>query len=254
MSNTPKKWFTVRDIAYDALMDLGEDETHLPRFIHFGLNEAKRFHIDQGKCVKTDKFKLLPHKAIKLPDDFVDWVKIGFKKGDKVITFTHDKNIALHHETVAGKKVENAAEDTNIFDIETVEGAYAFHIFGNDAPIYGLASKDNGQGYFRVHYEAREIQCKTRVPKETEILLEYISDGWDPEKVTYVLPLATDLIRKYILFQHHLHKDNVPGFKINMYREEYLQELDDVSWRMFDLTVEDVQELIIESYVPVPQF
>jgi hypothetical protein len=260
MAKDNKKWGTVKEAAYHALADLGETEARAEQFIHWALNGAKTFHIDQAKEVRTEILDLTAHKSIILPDSYVDWVKVGIKCGDTVKTFTHDTSIATHFDCVAGVKQENLPcyDEVDLFELDTSSDTHLFHNilatdFGVDIPVFGLAYKSNGLGYFTVHREVGEIQFRAIMPKNSKIYLEYISDGWDPNKETVINPLAFDLVVKYVHWQNKLFNVNAPRSHVAEMERLYWDEFDRVQYRLFDMTVEDVQEVFRQSFIATVQ-
>ncbi len=254
-----KKWKKVSEAVFAALMDLGETDARFEQFLHWALEGAREWHNDLAKEVKTTSLSMTPHKSIVLPDDYVDWVKVGIKCGNVIKTFTHDHNISLEHDCEDGKKTANKdCENVNLWDLEVTGNSYLFHNYqgadnGVDTPIYGLAYKDNGLGYFTEHRNTGEIQFRSIVPSNSKIYLEYISDGWDPNEETLINPLAFQLIVKYIHWKNKLHNPNIPRSHVQEAKDEYWEEFSRVSWRMFDLTVEDVQEIAREAFVATVQ-
>lgn len=242
------KWGTVLEAAQSALMDIGEDNSRIMQFVHWGLEGARDWHMDMSRSVKTKVLTMTDYKAIKTPSDYVDWVKVGVKCGGIIKTFTHDNNIALHHDIVDGKKIENKdCQDVDIWDLATTDTMVPF--YGADEPIFGLAYKDNGLGYFNEHHEAGEIQFRTKIPKTAKIILEYVSDGWEPNKTTLLHPYAFKLITLYIHWMNLKHNKSNPRSHVQEAKNEYWDEFDRVSWRMFSITLEDVLEVQREAFV-----
>jgi len=260
MAKDNKSWYTVSEAAYDALDDIGETEARFDVFLKWALRAARSWHIDQAKEVKTKILKLTKHRSIVLPDDYVDWVKVGIKCGDTVKTFTHDTSIASHYDCVAGEKQENMPcyDDVNLFELDISSDKYLFHNilstdYGVDTPIFGLAYKSNGLGYFTVHREEGEIQFRAIMPRNSDIYLEYISNGWDPNKETVINPLAYDLIIQFIHWQNLRFNKTIARSHVKEARKEYWDEFDRVQYRLLDLTIEDVQEVAREAFIPTVQ-
>lgn len=260
MAKDNKKWYTVGQAALAALMDKGEDDSRFEQFLHWALEGARDFHIDQAREIKTVVKPMTAHKSITKPDDYVDWLKIGIKCGSTIKTFTHDTTINFNHDCEDGVKKENNECYDDLWSLDTVETQYLFHNFysgghsdGVDEPIYGLAYKHNGLGYFRDHIEAGEFQFRAVVPKNSEIILEYISDGWDPSKKTVINPLAFKLIKLYVHWQEREYNSRASYWEVERAEDNYWDEFNRVNWRTFPMTVEDFQEVMREAYVATPQ-
>lgn len=259
-TNTPakvnKKWGTVKEAAYNALYDLGETEHRLGQFIHWGLECAKDWHIDMAREIKPIETELNGYKAIDLPDDYLDWVVIGVRHGDLIRTFVNSKSIPLTYDCEDGEIQPNQPlNDDTLIDTLPVDFLYGtFNQNWEDVGrLFGLAHKDNGLGYFKEYREKNQIQFRTDMPAGTKIYLEYISDGWSPCSETYLHPYAMKLVKLYIHWQNLKYNKNVPRVMVQEAKIEYNQEFDRVSWRMFDLTIEDVLDVFRESYSLAPK-
>lgn len=245
------KWGTVSQAVDSALMDLGEDHSRFEQFLHWGLEGARDWHMDQSRQVITKQVLMTPYKAIKYPKDYVDMVAIGIKSGDTVYTFTRDNAIALHHDCEDGELLPNTPNRDGEFDLDIVEDhQFLFHgCNGMDRPIFGLMVKDNGLGYFKDHPKQKEIQLDSRLPLTTKIYLEYISDGWDPNKETLLHPYAFKQIKLYIHWMNLKYNRNVPRSHVKEAKDEYWDEFDRVVDRMANWNIEDIHEVIRESTV-----
>jgi hypothetical protein len=241
---------TIDQCVNSALMDINEDQSRYEQFLHWALEAAKDWHMDQAKEVKTVELTMSETKTVDLPSDFVDWVKVGIKCGNVIKTFVHDEKLTFHHECIDGKVVPNEeCSDVNLWDFDTSNIEYPFWNFnGTNYPIMGLAYQSNGLGYFRYHRECNELQFRTVVPANAKIILEYISDGWDPTRKTLIHPYAAKLIKLYIHWMRLKYNTNVPRALAQEAKQEYWDEFDRVQYRMFDLTIEDILEVSRQSF------
>lgn len=253
---------TIIQIASSCLYDLSEDNSRLQQFVKWGIKGAKNWQMDLAHTVKTKLIIPTDYNAIKVPPDYIDWTKVGIKSGRIIKTFTRDNNIALHHDCEDGELIPNKEDEEHrlardIFGLDTQD---QIPFYGTDSiePIYGLAYKDNGLGYFTEHEEKREIQFRTNLPKGTKILLEYVGEIWSPSAQTLIHAKAINLIEDFIHWQNMKFKrlaspGAVPQSLVDNLEREYWDEFDRTSWRMFSLTLEDVLEVQREAFVPTFQ-
>lgn len=256
MARETDQYGTVMQAAKSALFDIGEDDSRLQQFLHWGLEGARDWRMDMNKSVKTKQLTMTDYKSIVLPKDCVDWSRVGIKSGNIIKTFTKDNNIALHFDTEDGERLINSNDpDMEANDIwELPVSADPVYFYGYDTPMYGLAYKDNGLGYYREHEESGEIQLRTNLPLSTKIYLEYISDGWDPNAQTLIKPTAFKMIKLYIHWMNLKYKrmagaKHVSANDVFEAKQEYWDEFDRVSWREFDLSLEDIQEAQRQAYM-----
>lgn len=244
---------TLDSIVRSALMDIGTDLSRYEQFKHWAIEGYRMFHFDHAKEVKTIKLELTAWKAVELPIDFVDYAMIGVVVDNKVEVFTNDNRISLYHHDA-----DPLDGDPDDREAPTSESTYHFYNVtsrGEDAgQLYGLAVKDNGVGYFKMNRERREIQFTPHVDGDTEIYMEYISDGYDPCETTMVNVYAARLIKLFIHWQRHEFSKSSTGMERERAKDMYDKELFKVQSRLLDITVADVLEAARDGYRLISSF
>ena len=253
------KYKTLDSVVRGALDDMGYGMSRYAQFLRWGLKGLREWHSDIAKEVKTTVLPMDDTKKIDFPDDFVMWTKIGIKCGNVIKTFTNDEKMTFHNAVVEGQEVPNEeCSDVNLWNLDTsVDDGYAFWNYdGDQYPMFGFAYQKNNLGYFRVHWDEAEIQFRAVIPSNSEIILEYISDGWDPNVTTLLHPYAVELITLYIHWQHQKFRMyNRAGTQAALAdaRNEYEKEYERTADKMFELTVEDVLEVSREAFRQSPK-
>jgi len=239
---------SIDSIVRSALMDINESMSRYEQFKHWSLEGYRKFHFSIAKEIKTVKLPLTAWKAIQLPIDFVDWAMIGVVVNNKIEVMTNDNRISLYHpdeDPLDGDPDDRTAPT----DEQSTYYFYNTTSRGEDAgQLYGLTVKDNGQGYFKMNKERREIQLSPHVDGDTEIYLEYIADSYDPCEKTMVNVLAARLIKLFIHWQRHEFAKSSTGMEKERAKDMYEKELYKVQSRLSELTVADVLEAAKDGY------
>jgi len=160
MGYTKKTYETIDNIARGVCMDLGEGLERYEQYLHWALQAHKDWHLDQAKEIKTVEIDLTTYKAAPLPDDFVDWTKVGIRCGNTILTFAADNYMPFAKDQ-DGDCINDADEDCpslDVSDYSVVEGAgtqqqgFAYYYYntlnskGQDlGKLFGLSAKDNYQ-------------------------------------------------------------------------------------------------------------
>lgn len=248
----PRGIVTLDSCIRSALMDIGESMARYEQFKHWAIEGFRSFHFDLAAEVKTTKLTLTAWKAVDLPIDFVDWVFIGVVVDNQIRVFTHDDRISIFR--------EDADEDGEIDALETtttpsIQESVPYWFWNNrnsqgqdTGQLYGLTVKDNGVGYFKMNPERREIQFSPSVDGDTEIYLEYISDGFNPNEQTMVNIYAAKLIKLYIHWMRHEFAKGSNGMEKERAKDMYDRELYKVQSRIQKITVDDVLEAARDGY------
>lgn len=268
MGYTKNTYDKIDNVVKGVCTDLGEGEERYVQYLHWALEAHKDWHLDQAKEIKTIELDLTSYKAAELPDDYVDWTKIGIRCGNTILTFTHDEDMPFAKDQ-DGDNVPDVDENCPNFDVtdfSLVESAgaglnsFAYYYYnllnskGQDyGKIYGLTAKDNYQGYFRVNKEREEIQFRSNIINLTTIYLEYISNGYEPCGESLVHPYAAKLITLYVHWMRKKHNKLSARWEVQDAKTEYWQEFDRVQYRMFDLSVDDILEHWRDSYTQLPK-
>ena len=241
---------TLDSIVRSALMDLGENESRYEVFRHWAIEGFRDWHFDIASEIKTVKLTLTDWKAVEIPIDYVDWVKIGVLNSDgRIMLFTHDDRIDIHHEDEDGypedvTSTETLPEPTVDSNVDEL----ALWNYGDSGQLFGLVAKSNSVGYYKFNPQRREIQFAPSIKSDTEIYLEYISDGIDPCEKTVVNVYAAKLIRLYIHWQRVKYAKSSNAGQIEMARRDYYTEHRVVQHRLSPVTVEDVIEASRNGY------
>lgn len=247
------------EVVNDALWDCQLSQHEQGRFLRFGQKYAEECHFDHLRDIRSVEVNLTPWKAIELPVDAVDWVAVGIQNGNDVMTFINDKKQALLFDKVNGVKqpLADPSYASNLSDIP-IEAGFTFPFLNYSmgaGKIFGLRVHDNGLGYVTENRnkDSNELQFKFTLPSTVgPIYLTYISNLWDPKEETLIHPYFAEYIVAGIKREYYGHR---PGegqlldFAQKEFDRQYLKLLD----RSWDLTVEDVLEMIKNQWTMTPK-
>lgn len=247
---------TLDSCIRSAIMDIGAGMERYEQFKHWAIEGFRDFHFDLAQEVKTTVLTLSAWKAADIPIDMVDWVMIGVVVDNKIRVFTHDDRISIYRPD----EDEDGVTDPLVSTEEVVTPSSIPYWFWNNrtqmgentGQMYGATVKDNGVGYFKINTERREIQFDPSVDGDTEIYLEYISDGINPNEKTMVNIYAAKLIKLYIHWQRHRFAKSSNRAQVADAKDDYWKEHFKVQNRIQKITVEDVLASARNAYRLTP--
>jgi len=115
-----------------------------------------------------------------LPSDFVDYIAIGYKLGDKIYVLSRNKSLYINKDGSNGQ-VELSEGDTNVspylFSDHYRDGLLISHLYG----INGSFS----DRCFNIDSENKILQFSSSVPR-SEMIVEYVSTGVSLNGNTYI--------------------------------------------------------------------
>lgn len=245
-------FISITEIVKSALMDIGAGMERFEQYKHWILEGYRDFHFDMAQEVKTVVLKLTPWKAIELPDDYVDFVKLGIEVNKEIRVFTNNERISLNLpdvDPVDGDPDALVADSTTPDLSNERYTFYNFNRFGADAgQLYGLAVKSNGQGEYKFNKERREIQFNVNLDSATPIYLEYISDGISACEKTVVNIYAAKLLKLYAHWCRLKYSKSSNQAEIQRAENDYYREYRLVQSRLMPVRVEDVLEGMRDAY------
>lgn len=253
---------TVDQVVRSTMASLQQDTMHNYKlFLHYAIEGLEEFNFDQAQEVKTVRLKPTDWNAIKLPSDYVDWVKIGVQNQDQVTEFDRDENIALYfNETECGDPIAHTKIDCNndlpgaTSGLESMYGnTYSFSNYINESgehegKLYGYG-KDKSNGRFKVNRERGEIQINASNISDY-YYLEYISNGFNPSENTVLNQYAKKLIKLYIIWQYHeYNSEKYLKNSASRHEDLYYTERTKVSGRIYGLSANEILKSARDGYM-----
>jgi|SRR6185369_9497008 len=203
MSLDKSRYYSLSAICDDFLDENELHSSFYQKSLKWAIKAVKeiRFDIFQQPCTKL--LTVTERKTVVLPADFVDWLKIGIKRGQYVITLAlnDDLSSAERHvgdNTIAGLLSQHMPNGT---DFNQYGGYYFNNFNGSNFMSFGggLPSK----GFFKVidNGNCKELFLDYDYPYP-QVYLEYISDGIDPCGETIIHPYEQDYIFAYMEYRY----------------------------------------------------
>lgn len=252
---------SIDQIIRSYLMDIGAGLERYEQGKHWILEAYNDFHFDMANEIKTVKLPLTAWRAAEWPVDYVDFVMIGVEIDNKIQCFTNDERISLFR--------EDADEDGVIDDLTAVATqpvgdvlSDRMYFWNNQlnsngeykGGMFGLTVKDNGVGYWKMNRERREIQFSPFVDGSTEIYLEYITNGYNPQVSTVVNVYAAKLLKLYAHWMRLNYSVSATIAQKEEAKRMYYTEYGKVQNRLNPITVADVLECARDGYRLISSF
>lgn len=235
---------------------------------NYALRGIREMGFDMMKRIKSLKLTVdSANDTVGLPDDFVDYTKIGIVGGDGLIyVFGENKNQNMSMKYVldaAGNPVDS--DNDGVFDRADAKGgaaaraslsdyeSYTFRNFlyeGNIGRAYGIGG-GKYSGEFRINYEQNRIELFSTAGY-SEVVIEYIADearSSNPSVHIY----AENALRSYIYYRLIERKSSVPMSEKSRARQEYYNERRLANARMKSFTKEEAFKTIRKNFKQSPK-
>lgn len=170
--------------------------------LEMGLWHLRELKLDVWQDLKTLYLPVTDRKTIILPQNFVDYTKIGAKIGQYAVTISVNDKLNLLDRDPNSTDFVNGLLSQNLpngLDFNSYGGYYFFNYNGSNLSCAGTGFVTKGS--FRIHEEKnfKELLIDYDFPF-THIYIEYITDGFDPCGETMVDPYFADYVKKGIEF------------------------------------------------------
>lgn len=200
--------FTTLDIIVNGLLvERGYPIHYYLQFLHHAARAYEELHYDTLKNIKTVKLLVNSYKAVELPCDLMDIVKVGTPNGQFVRSLAEREGISrINNFDSNGNKTVFPSPTSDGFDLAMINGSLfnGYSQYTNDkgqftGNVRGYADGDSSQT-FRYVPERNEIQLHEGI-SSSYIILQYITDGTSIDNATMITPYAKASIEAYILWK-----------------------------------------------------
>ncbi len=195
---------SLDSIVRECLQDVNLPMHYYVRFLNFAKRGLKEFNYDFPLNIKSVQLTVNSYNAIVLPTDYVDYVEVSVKYGDKMLPLAEDDRInPLNNFDTSGNKIQHPSPQ----QIGTEEivlnygGGSGNHINvhgEHKGRRFGMASEQRLT--FKVVPERAEIQFDVAVDTD-KVVLVYISDGHVTTEANVVNPYAVAALKAYVLYE-----------------------------------------------------
>ena len=244
------------------------------------LRGIREMGFDMSKIIKSLKITVdTATNTIELPDDYVDWSKVGVVGSDGIVyVLGENKNInySQAYSNASGAKVGNAASASDsdgdgVYDRIDSKGAtnsgspassddvtqgfnsYIFrnYFYGASNGLYGIGG-GHMYGTFRVNLDQNRIELETN-QDIGEVVFEYIADE-ARSKNPSVHVYAEEALMAYMYYKIIERKSSVPANEKARARQEYYNERRKANSRIKSFTKEEALKTIRKNYKQSPKF
>lgn len=274
----------LNQIINDFIITMGDDDyaggasdnqirTHALRGI-------REMGFDMSREIRSLKLGVdSSNSTVELPDDFVDWSKVGVVGADGIVyVLGENKNInySQAYANSSGGKVNLAAnavdsDGDGVYDRvdsktstasgspsssdDLTQGANS-HVFRNYAygksnALYGVGG-GHYYGQFRVNLDQNRIELGTN-SGISEVVIEYVADE-ARSKNPSIHVYAEEALMSYMYYKIVERKASVPANEKARARQEYYNERRKANSRIKSFTKEEALKTIRKNYKQSPKF
>lgn len=236
------KVYTVNEIVRSALLTTGKPIHYYMNYLHYALKGVKEIGFDSPFKIKSTKITIDNNREVTIPDDYVDYVRIGWENGQYV------KNLIEKDSYNRLMKFDNNGNQIPYEDAESDQDLiYAENndTHANDKSEHlgrHFGHKPTYKNSFMVIPERNKILFDPSLGVGKTIVIDYITTGL-PEKssdATTLPAYAAEAIERYILWRFAEQDRNAPMNQKIMAKEEWNQAHKRYRSRRYHLSMDDI--------------
>lgn len=247
------KLYTLDKLVRGALASRGYSMHWYLQFLHYGVQALRELNFDVLQNVKSVRLPVNSYKAVTLPCDFVDYIRVGTESGQYIQSMgeREDFNRLNKLDSFGNKIPYGDIEATNGLLPNNWEGFWYTNYINDKGEHLGriFNNKPGFRNSFEILRERGEMQLDVSFTG-TEIVLDYITDGISTSASNAVHPYAAAAIEAYIIWKMKEHSRQYGPGERQMAREEYYNQLRVLRGRMNSIDVQDIQRSLARNYGP----
>jgi len=255
-----RNYIPLNQVINDFLITLDTDDyvSYAPdnTVRSFALRGIREMGFDMLKVVRSLKLPVSANNTVTLPDDYVDWTKVGVVGSDGLVyVLGENKNVNMSQayatdddgdtydadgddllERVDSKSATGGGTPSADAGISDGMESYIFRNYiheNNQGRLYGIGG-GHYYGEFRVNLDQNRLELKSNSGM-TEVVIEYVADearATNPRVHVY----AEEALRSFVYYKLIERKASVPANEKARARQEYYNERRKANARMKSFT------------------
>jgi len=238
------KVYTVNEIVRSALLTTGKPIHYYMNYLHYALKGIKEIGFDSPFKIKSTTIAIDSNREITIPDDYVDYIRIGCKNGQYVAKLTEREDFnRLPEFDSAGNQIPYQSVETDSDLLYSDSYDYASH--GNDKSEHlgrRFGHKPTYKKSFMVIPERKKIVFHPSLGIGEKIVIDYITTGFSEtfSDVTTLPAYAAEALERYILWRFAEQDRTAPMNQKIMAKEEWTHSLKRYRSRVYQPSMDDI--------------
>ena len=182
--------YTVDEIVRSSLLTTGKPIHYYMQYLHYALKGLREINYDSPFKIKSTKLTVDDNLEVTLPDDYVDYIRVGYENGQYV-------NRLIEKDSF--NRLMNLDSDGNQIpypDVESDNGtaysdSYYYASHANDKSEHlgrHFGHKATYKGSFMVIPERNKIMLDPSLHKAKHIVIDYLTTGLPGDSTNTTLP------------------------------------------------------------------
>ncbi len=220
MESSSQGFIPLDNIILELIAQLRKNSLHSYVYIlNYALIAYRRLLYNTIPISKTICVPVNKNKTITLPNDFHGLITVGLQNGDRVVP--------LHEDTTINRVDANDKPYYPAKDIQDRRYSYTYFSRNGDSNQGKFEGAGiDGLGTYKLDLTKRCIvlSVNSRINTGDSIVLDYISDGFNPDTATMIYAPAAEMLKANVMYQWNLFNLGGQAGKTEAWRLVFLRE------------------------------
>jgi len=249
------KLYTLDNIVRSALADRGYPMHWYLQFLQYGIDAFRMLNFDVLQNVKSVRLPVNSYKAVTLPCDYVDYIRVGNELGQYLNPFgeKRDSFNRLNKFDANGNKIPYGDIEADTGAIPSNWEGFWYSNYTNDKGEHTGRIFNNVASFrdsFVILRERSEMQLDVSYTG-AEIVLDYITDGVSSDATTSIHPYAIDTIKAFIFYKMKEHSRAYGVGERQIAKDDFYNQMRLLKGRMNGIDINDIRRSLAKGYGPV---
>lgn len=235
---------TISNLVADTMAELGLHDNQFVLLSRFAINFMRTANNDVKGEIKTERFPVPHSRTIPLPDDFIDYTKIGVQYREGVKALARNPYLAM----IGGKDLPRAYPPPAATTINGQNAAspygyfYGYTGWTNGTGRINAYGNGNELGKWEIDYTNRQLRLSSDYDLNTNVYIEYLSDCINPNTETFIHPYMQQCCQYWMMWKYYLRRENLAMAREyeRLYDDEYIK----MKYRYNNLDIPTIVNLV----------
>jgi len=237
MADNTRGFVNINYVVNLVLLDLDNHTTSLRKKItQYAILGYQNLNMYIMPQIKVAYLKQNDNFTVNLPNDFIDYLKIGINHNGTVITLSMNDNMAFPRADCLEEcgcetpktNSDDVSKTVSILGSKYIDPGYGYYFaehYRNGQYVGEMYGMGGGVSFaqFRVDDANRQIAIDKFLPNK-EIILEYKSSGISQDGSTVVPRESVEALRAYIHWQLSWYSTKIPAVQKQQFQQQYYVE------------------------------
>jgi hypothetical protein len=219
---------TLMDVVNEWLASKGKPENQRARLYTIALSGLREMHLDVNGIIKIVELCINDNDTVDLPNDFINYRKIGIAGADgRIHTLGRDNRINMAPACGLDGRIIQPGNNSDIpFYGLPFSGSFMGLTDGNGG-VFGIGGGNNSLGYYRFNRQTGQLWLSNLgFPVGCTIIVEYIADISNGDGEDFIVhPYIVQTIKDWMSWQYIFDDKNSSLGDKNAKRFEYFNSL-----------------------------